>query len=110
MANNYTQASFTILCSQEQAQMALDAIAYVTDTDVSEGDHLLSKPASECSLTELLVTGIIQNHPECDPFEPTLVSRSHQKTITSWNSKRKSPVAVWQSAMMKALTSTTQSR
>lgn len=49
MANNYTQASFTILCSQEQAQMALDAIAYVTDTDVSEGDHLLSKPASECS-------------------------------------------------------------
>lgn len=37
MANNYTQASFTILCSQEQAQMALDAIAYVTDTDVAEG-------------------------------------------------------------------------
>lgn len=71
MANNYTQASFTILCSQEQAQMALDAIAYDTDTDVSEGDHLLSKPASECSLTELLVLGIIQNHPECDPFEPT---------------------------------------
>ncbi len=35
MANNYTQASFTILCSQEQAQMALDAIAYVTDTDVA---------------------------------------------------------------------------
>ena len=33
MANNYTQASFTILCSQEQAQMALDAIAYVTGTD-----------------------------------------------------------------------------
>ena len=71
MANNYTQASFTILCSQEQAQMALDAIAYVTDTDVAEGEHLLSKPVSECSLTELLVLGIIQNHPECDPFEPT---------------------------------------
>ena len=69
MANNYTQASFTILCSQEQAQMALDAIAYVTDTDVAEGEHLLSKPVSECSLTELLVLGIIQNHPECDPFE-----------------------------------------
>ena len=74
MANNYTQASFTILCSQEQAQMALDAIAYVTDTDVAEGEHLLSK------------------------------------TITSWNSKRKSPVKAWQSAMMKALTSTTLSR
>ncbi|EDC3150236.1 hypothetical protein KGN64_003323 [Salmonella enterica] len=71
MANNYTQASFTILCSQEQAQMALDAIAYVTDTDVAEGEQLLSKPIPECSLTELLVLGIIQNHPECDPSEPT---------------------------------------
>lgn len=107
MANNYTQASFTILCSQEQAQMALDAIAYVTDTDVSEGDHLLSKPASECSLTELLVFRTTRS---AIRLSRLLVSRSHQKTITSWNSKRKSPVAVWQSAMMKALTSTTQSR
>lgn len=71
MANNYTQASFTILCSQEQAQMALEAIAYVTDTDVSEGERMLSKPVSECSLSELLVLGIIQNHPEYDPSEPT---------------------------------------
>lgn len=70
MASNSTQASFTILCSQEQAQMALDAIAYVTDTNVSDGQRLLSKPASECSLTELLIMGIIQNHPECDTFEP----------------------------------------
>ena len=38
---------------------------------MAEGEHLLSKPVSECSLTELLVLGIIQNHPECDPFEPT---------------------------------------
>ena len=71
MANNYTKASFTILCSQEQAKMALDAIAYITDTDVAEGELLLSKPVPECSLTELLVLSIIQNHPECDPFEPT---------------------------------------
>lgn len=110
MANNYTQASFTILCSQEQAQMALDAIAYVTDTDVSEGDHLLSKPASECSLTELLVWVLFRTTRSAIRLSRLLVSRSHQKTITSWNSKRKSPVAVWQSAMMKALTSTTQSR
>ncbi|MCF7291751.1 MULTISPECIES: hypothetical protein [Escherichia] len=51
--------------------MALDAIAYITDTDVAEGELLLSKPVPECSLTELLVLSIIQNHPECDPFEPT---------------------------------------
>ncbi|SUI39702.1 Uncharacterised protein [Salmonella enterica subsp. enterica] len=71
MANYYTQASFAILCSQEQAQMALEAIEYVTDTDVAEGENLLSKPVSECSLTELLVLGIIQNHPDYDPSNPT---------------------------------------
>ncbi|MCJ8646102.1 hypothetical protein MWG84_00640 [Escherichia coli] len=71
MADNYTQASFIIPCTQEQAKMAQEAITFVTEAEIAEGERLLDKPLKDCSLTEKLILSIIENHPEYDPSEPS---------------------------------------
>lgn len=71
MADNYTQASFIIPCTQEQAKMAQEAITFVTEAEIAEGERLLDKPLTDCSLTEKLILSIIENHPEYDPSEPS---------------------------------------
>lgn len=55
MADNYTQASFIIPCTQEQAKMAQEAITFVTEAEIAEGERLLDKPLTDCSLTEKLI-------------------------------------------------------
>ena len=71
MADNYTLASFIIPCTQEQAKMAQEAITFVTEAEIAEGERLLDKPLADCSLTEKLILSIIENHPEYDPSEPS---------------------------------------
>lgn len=77
MANNYTQASFNIPCSIEQAIMAQEAITFITEADIAEGELLLSKPLDNCSLLEILILSIIKNHPDYDPKEPTFGQPSY---------------------------------
>ncbi|HDW0822940.1 TPA: hypothetical protein RK006_004830, partial [Escherichia coli] len=71
MADNYTLASFIIPCTQEQAKMAQEAITFVTEAEIAEGERLIDKPLADCSLTEKLILSIIENHPEYDPSEPS---------------------------------------
>ena len=82
MADNYTLASFIIPCTQEQAKMAQEAITFVTEAEIAEGERLIDKPLADCSLTEKLILSIIENHPEYDPSEPSSgLSVFHGETI-----------------------------
>ena len=51
--------------------MAQEAITFVTEAEIAEGERLLDKPLTDCSLTEKLILSIIENHPEYDPSEPS---------------------------------------
>lgn len=51
--------------------MAQEAITFVTEAEIAEGERLLDKPLADCSLTEKLILSIIENHPEYDPSEPS---------------------------------------
>ena len=89
MADNYTLASFIIPCTQEQAKMAQEAITFVTEAEIAEGERLLDKPLADCSLTEKLILSIIENHPEYDPSEPSFGQHLAQTVIMNCRSQQK---------------------
>ena len=52
--------------------MAQEAITFVTEAEIAEGERLIDKPLADCSLTEKLILSIIENH----PLSMTLQSRA----------------------------------
>nr|WP_235684278.1 hypothetical protein [Salmonella enterica]AQT23783.1 hypothetical protein [Salmonella enterica subsp. enterica serovar Enteritidis] len=89
MADNYTLASFIIPCTQEQAKMAQEAITFVTEAEIAEGERLIDKPLADCSLTEKLILSIIENHPEYDLQSRALGNHPAQTVIMNCRSQQK---------------------
>jgi len=71
MANNYTQASFLIPCSAEQAALVEQAVLFVQEAAPAEGNALLEKTPDTLTLLEKLIVRIVQEHPEFRPQDPT---------------------------------------
>ena len=69
--------------------MAQEAITFVTEAEIAEGERLLDKPLADCSLTEKLILSIIENHPEYDPSEPSFGQPSAQTVIMNCRSQQK---------------------
>ncbi len=40
--------------------MAQEAITFVTEAEIAEGERLLDKPLADCSLTEKLILSIVR--------------------------------------------------
>ncbi|VCZ89263.1 hypothetical protein BANRA_05724 [Klebsiella pneumoniae] len=88
--------------------MAQEAITFVTEAEIAEGERLLDKPLTDCSLTEKLILSIIENHPEYDPSEPSFGQPSCPDCNMNCCSQQKLPAVGWQFFMERPLILTMQ--
>ncbi|EBG2148412.1 hypothetical protein FIP36_16845 [Salmonella enterica] len=70
MSQHFTKTSFIIPCSKEQALLAQEAIKFISEAEIKQGEALLSKSDEDCSLLEKLIIRMVKEHPEFNSEAP----------------------------------------
>lgn len=80
MSNYFNHVSFIIPCSVAQAEMAVQAVAFIENHRLAAGYGVFQKDLAECTELEVLIRCIAERHPAFNSEKPGIMSHLDGET------------------------------